>query len=129
MTTTTRRTPRIWTAEELRERSLQLADERGGGMWSVHFVEATCDPFSGELLSLVVEVDSAHDEWTRYTVVYDAGSDSARCSCPATGPCHHAGKALRYSRYAAEAYSPAGRAEAEREAYEAWINEPPSAAF
>lgn len=129
MTTTTRRVKRIWTSDEFRARSLELADARGGGMWAVQFVEATCDPTTGELLLLSVSVESAHDEFMRYTVTYDAPSDTARCNCPATGPCHHVGKAIVYGRCAAEAYSPAGRSEAERESYLAWINEPPSAAL
>jgi hypothetical protein len=126
-TTTTRRVARLWTADAFRARSLELADARGGDMWAVHCVETTCDLATGQLVSLVVAVDSAHDEWTRYTVIYDVASDTARCACPATGPCHHGGKAIRYGRYAAESYSPAGRAESAREMHLAWINEPPSA--
>jgi len=101
-------------------------------MWAVHFVEEECDPTTGELVELTVEVDSARDESTRYTVVYFARTDSASCDCPAglnAAPCHHAGKAIRYGRDCAESYSPAGRVEAERDAYLAWINEPPAAAL
>jgi hypothetical protein len=135
MTTTTRRTYRTWSSDERRERSVQLADERrekSGGMSAIHFVESECDPFSGELVELTVEVNSAHDEWTRYRVLYLAATDMTTCSCQAAlnfAPCWHAGQALMYARYAAEAYSPAGRSEAERDAYLAWINEPPSAAL
>jgi hypothetical protein len=126
---TTRRVARLWTSDEFRARSLELADERGGGIWVVQFVEATCDPFSDELVSLAVTVDSAHDEWTRYTVIYDAASDTARCTCPTTGPCHHCGKAIVYGRSVAESFSPAEQETAERDAYLAWINEPPSPAL
>jgi hypothetical protein len=131
MTTTqrTRRTQRTWTMDERRERSLELADERGGGMWAVRCVETETEPFGGELTRLQVEVTSAHDESKRYLVIYDPELDMAFCICLSAehlAPCWHAGQAIRYGRYTAEALSPAGRAADEREAYLNWINEPPS---
>jgi len=100
-----------WPAEVKRTRSLELADERGGGMWAVHFVEAQLDPQSSELVSLVADVDSAHDEWVRYRVIYDAGTDTCQCDCLAGqnfAPCWHAGQIIRYGREARDAYSQAG---------------------
>lgn len=128
------RVARVWTAESRRERSLELADERretSGGMSAVRFVEAELHPRSGELAQLVVSVSSARDEYTRYQVIYDAGEDLAFCTCLAAqnfAPCWHAGQAILYGRYAADAYSAAGREATLQEQRHGWINEPPTPA-
>ncbi len=112
--------------EARRERCLQLADERGGGMWAMHFVEAECDPFSGELLRLVAEVDSAHTPEHRYRTQYVAALDMAFCDCPAglaAHACWHAGQSIAYGRSAADAYSPAGCAASRAENYRNWLDE------
>lgn len=128
---TTARMPRAWSLNERRQRSLALADERreiSGGMRAIHFQSVECDPWSGELQTLTVAVDSAHEEGTRYTVVYVAGDDLASCSCASGSrgaPCWHAGQAYTYAQSAIEAYAPVGREEAIQEQYQAWINESP----
>lgn len=108
-----------------RARCLQLADERGGGMWAMHFMEAECDPFIGELLRLVAEVDSAHTTERRYHTQYVAALDMAFCDCPAgllAHACWHAGQSIAYGRSAAEAYSPAGCAASRQENYRNWLD-------
>src|SRR5487761_2292496 len=98
---------------------------RGGSMWAMHFMEAECDPFIGELLRLVAEVDSAHTTERRYHTQYVAALDMAFCDCPAgllAHACWHAGQSIAYGRSAAEAYSPAGCAAPRQENYRNWLD-------
>lgn len=124
-TTRTSRTSgmRTWSANERRERSLELADERrelSGGMRAIHFISVELAPLSKTLVTIEVDVTSVRDAWTRYAVRYDVATDQAFCTCEAAqrcAPCWHAGQVVLYGRAAADAYSPAACAATRREQY------------
>lgn len=118
-------------AEEAKARSLALAAARGHTACS-HAARTrgwSLNETTGELVSLALEIASATSERV-YAIGYLAATDDAICECAAAqhgSPCWHCGLALLVGRAVERLYAPAGREAAERDAYLAWINEPPSA--
>ena len=106
---------------DARTRSLELAEARGetSCSWAARTLGATLEERTSVLVSLALEIHSAHDADTAYTVGYDAQRDDAACTCPAAAhhqACWHRGLGILCGRSVARLYSPAGRAEAARAA-------------
>lgn len=90
---------------DARARSLELAVQRGHTSCShaARTLGWSLDEQSGALVSMALEIHSAHDE-TRYSVGYLAAKDDATCECQAAQygrACWHRGLAIICGRYVA----------------------------
>lgn len=109
--TTTKTTAKTTDAKT---RSLQLAAEKGETSCS-HAAKTlgwTLDE-QGTLVSLALEIRSAHNDEQVYAVGYSASEDDATCDCTAASygrPCWHRGLAILAGRVIARCYTPAARA-------------------
>jgi hypothetical protein len=107
------------TPTDTKTRSLELAQAHGQTPCS-HAAKTlgwSLDETTGALMSLALEIRSAHSDAV-YAVGYSAASDDASCECAAAQhvrPCWHVGLALMIGREVRRIYSPAGRAESERQ--------------
>lgn len=103
---------------DLKARSLKLAEARGETpcSWAGRTLGWTLDDVTGQLVSLALEIHSAHTDDV-YAVGYQTSADDAQCECPAASygrPCWHRGLAILKGRSVARLYVSAGRAETER---------------
>lgn len=113
--------PTISMTIDLRARSLALAAAHGETSCShaARTLGWTLDDATGELVSLALAIQSAHDAETTYAVGYSARQDDATCDCKAAThrqACWHRGLAILTGRAVATCYTPGGRAAAVREA-------------
>lgn len=115
-TTTAKTTTKATTkATDPKTRSLELAAEKGETSCS-HAAKTlgwTLDE-QGALVSLALEIRSAHSDEQVYAVGYSASDDDASCDCTAANyghPCWHRGLGILAGRVIARCYTPAARAE------------------
>ena len=105
--------------QDLRARSLELAEARGETVcsWHAHSIGMTLGE-DGQLINAAWRVESATDSDREYVVTYQAAGDHAVCECHAAQfghACWHAGLGLMIGRSLQRLYSPAGQVEAERQ--------------
>lgn len=105
------------TTLDAKTRSIELAQTHGHTACShaARTLGWTLDDTTGALVSLALEIHSAHSE-TVYAVGYSAATDDASCECTAAQygrGCTHRGVAIICGREVARIYSAAGRADAE----------------
>ena len=98
------------TKVSARERSVQLAEARGETPCShkARTLGWTLDE-EGGLVSLALEIRSAHQEDVMYTVGYSAASDDASCDCKAAqfnNACWHRGLGIIMGRQLVKFYAP-----------------------
>ena len=92
---------------DARARSIELAQAHGETICShrARTLGWTLDAQTGALVSLALEIHSAHDGEQVYSVGYLASRDDGLCDCQAaqySRPCWHRGLAILCGRYVAQ---------------------------